>query len=400
MNVWLVQPYESLPSDDRGMLMRTGRLARALARRGDRVVWFMARFDHQRRQQRALRHEDPDLPGVDLVLMPAISYHRSVSFRRIVNHLQLALALRREFRARSTTRPDVVVASLPTAELAAVAAHYCRRWDVPLLVEVRDLYPDVYALAVPPRIRPIMAPLLWLMKGPSRYALSRADTLVGVSESYLAWAEDLARGRGSQRGAVVPLGYADELRQEPRVNHDSPRIALFVGALNVSYDLGPVIESARRLQSNGGPEVRFVICGDGDRVAHWKEQAKDLDSVEFLGHVGRETVLALGTEAWVTLAAYDKDALQGLPNKWFEYIAFGHPILYSLNGDAHQMASELGFGVHYVDGTGLAQALQLLAADQDVYDEMQRRCVKAQTGLQMSASTSSMVDLTRELASG
>ena len=49
----------------------------------------------------------------------------------------------------------------------------------------------------------------------------------------------------------------------------------------------------------------------------------------------------------VGLAAYTKDALQSLPNKPFEYMAAGLPLLSSLPGELEGLITEHQIGLHY-----------------------------------------------------
>src|SRR5690606_2789684 len=99
------------------------------------------------------------------------------------------------------------------------------------------------------------------------------------------------------------------------------------------YDLGPVLESARRAQAEFGSEVQFVISGDGELGRHWRRRALGLPNVIFTGWIGGDEINWLRDHAAIGFQPYSANASQGLPNKLFEYLSAGIPVLSSLQGE-------------------------------------------------------------------
>ena len=90
-------------------------------------------------------------PGYEIVLMKGYSYQRNISFQRLLFNY----SMEREFRRLTKTEqpPDVILAAYPPIELAAAAGRYGHEHGVPTIGDVRDLWPDIWAEAVPRFLR-------------------------------------------------------------------------------------------------------------------------------------------------------------------------------------------------------------------------------------------------------
>ena len=376
-HVWLVQIGESLPGltgDERRL--RTALLADALVNLGHRVTWWASTFDHY--AKRFVAQDEGRVAvreGLDLELLAGTAYGRNISPWRVLNHLQIA----RRFRVRSEAhapRPDVIVASYPTVELAAEAVRYARQCGVSVVVDVRDLWPDAIVDLAPPAARPLVRAALRPMFAAARRALGGASALTAPSEGYLTWALARAERPRSAADRVFPLGYpelavpsedaAGAGRRLAALGVDPRRkIALFVGMFGRTYDLTTVIEAARRLRAQGRDDVQFVLSGAGDRDARWRAEAAGLDNVVFTGWVARADIAYLLSVAWVGLAAYARGAPQSLPNKPFEYMSAGLPVLSCLGAEAVALLDRHGCGLSYRagDAADLEAALSVLLRD-------------------------------------
>lgn len=357
MRLWLITVGEPLPlPGGRERLLRTGVLAGHLTKTGHEVTWWTSAVDHFRKQFHAV--PGPEIraePGYDVRLLPGRLYRRNISLDRLRNHHEIAAA----FRAAAPTlpRPDLILCSLPTLELCCEATRFGKRHDVPVFLDVRDPWPDVYYQALPRLVR-AAGPLLFApMVREARSALRDATGVLAVSQSYLDWGLRLAgRARGA-RDAVITHGYptppettAGEL-DALRVRHAIPAEAFmcwFVGSFAWTYDLGTVIDAARRLSHRS--DLVFVLTGAGDREAEWRKRAHGLPNVRFTGWVDRQTIAGLSRLAGAGLVSYTPDAPNSLTNKLFEYMSAGLPLLLGLKGEAETIIREWNCGLVYEPG--------------------------------------------------
>lgn len=359
MRVWLITVGEPLPLPGRSpRLFRTGLLAGALASRGDEVVWWTSTVDHYAKAffpgdgapQRLAN-------GVEVRFLAGRLYRRNVSLARLLNHRQIA----RQFRAEAPTapRPDVILASFPTIELAEAATSYGRAAGLPVLVDVRDLWPDVLVGAVPRALSPIARVMLTPLEGQARRALRQATGMLAVSPGYLDWALTRAARGATAADAVVPLGYPrlDVSESDLHAARASlaglgvrfdRRLVWFVGGFGRTYDLLPLIAAARLFREESG--VQFVISGDGEDDARYRARALNLPNLVFTGWIDVGAIAAMLEASTLGVAAYAARAPQGLPNKVFEYMAGGLPIVSSLRGETEKLLRERDCGMTYEPG--------------------------------------------------
>lgn len=355
MHLWLVTVGEPLPGSSGGSrLWRTGMLAQELVRRGHEVTWWTSRFDHFRK----IFFGPPDSSTWPLTIrfLEGCAYRRNVSFARLLNHCQIARDFRN--RSRATAAPAIILCSFPTIELAAQAVSYGREVGVPVVLDVRDLWPDVFVDVVTPRARWLPRLALAPYFKATRAAFRNASAVVAVSRGYLDWG--LRHAGRAQRAAdqVFPLGYEFPDADVPSRSQAHEMLSgfgiqpgritcLFAGTFGRTYDLEPVLHTATRLAARGDDRFQFVICGDGERAAHWRARAAGLAQVIFTGWLEQRLMRAALVASDIGLAAYAAGAPQGIPNKVIEYLAAALPVVSSLAGESEALLREHQCGRSY-----------------------------------------------------
>lgn len=210
LNIWLVTVGEPVPiPGNEARLWRCGLLAKTLAQRGHRVVWWTSTFDHISKAYFDRPSGDVEaevLGGVHLKWLHGRPYERNISISRLINHAQLGIQFSR-LGKREAQRPDVIVVSFPTIELAYTAMKYARTYECPLLVDVRDLWPDIFVAQLPPPLRPFAKFALWPYFAMTRSVMKCASAILAVSQNYLDWATRIAGRKPYAVDAVIPLGY-------------------------------------------------------------------------------------------------------------------------------------------------------------------------------------------------
>lgn len=372
MRIWLVRDMEPLPTDpgDR-RLMRSAMLCKTLATRGHEVVWITSTFDHYAKRQRAGKTRTIAVPdGYDIQLLAAPGYRRNGSPLRVWHNRCFARAFRR-FAACAARRPDIIVTDVPTTETAREAVFQAMEWGIPSVVSIRDLWPDFFGDFLPAAARPLLRPAIAAFERQLGYACRNATSIVGISENYLQWGLDKGgRERGDLDG-VVPLGYepvptdaagtavtADRLRQlgiDPR-----KRLVSFVGSWGGTADLELVLDVASRLSDLA--DVEFVLAGDGDGRPHLLARSGRLPNVVAPGWLSATEIGLLLGKSCVGLSPYRPLAPQGLPNKIFEYMAYGVFQISTLQGEAAGLLSGLDIGKTVPPGDAPAMAAAIREA--------------------------------------
>lgn len=357
LKAWIVTVGEPLPLDGPNVrLYRSGILSYLMAEQGHDVTWWSSTFDHVAKVQRASTTKDVALQdNLTLSLLRGPGYQHNVSFRRLWDHRELA----REFRKLAPTKPkpDVILVSYPTIELCFEAVRFGEKYNVPVAVDVRDLWPDIFEQAFPRSLRKVIHALFLPLNRKARRVFQSAAAITGITDEIVDWA---IRKGGSARRAIdrsFPFGYdASDSVAEDRaqavdfwrkhgIDEDGWNICFF-GTLGRQFDLETVIAAARRLQRSH-PEVRFVICGEGDLKKQFEQLALDVPSVVFPGWVDRVQIRVLMEISRLGLAPYypSADFMMSLPNKPIEYMSAGLPVLSTIGGVLGKLLSHHGAGV-------------------------------------------------------
>ncbi len=386
MRVWIVTVGEPIPEvETKDRLHRSGILANYLLEQGHEVDWWGSTFDHFKKthaySQDTLLHPRENFR---IKLFHGRGYKRNVSISRMVDHWQLGKKFTAAIELESN-KPDIILSSFPTVELCAAAVRYGKKYSIPVVLDIRDLWPDIFVDAVPRIARPFARLLLLPLFKQTKRAFEKADGLVGISPGYLKWALGYAKHGERRSDTVLPLGYrstspieVDDTSKESLrklgVQFES-KICWFIGTFGRTYDLVPVIEAARRLQQEGRTGVQFVLSGSGENHKSYEELAKGLDNLVFTGWINSAQIQSMMKVTKIGFAAYRAGAPQGLPNKFFEYLSAGIPILSSLQGEASQLLSEHRCGVTYdaSNANDFVEKLSTLIDDPITLNEMGSR---------------------------
>jgi glycosyltransferase involved in cell wall biosynthesis len=365
MRVWLLHIGEELPVDGDVRTLRYGYLAKSLQDSGHEVLRWAPTFRHSTKQHRFTCDSRVAItPQYAIQFVHSPGYARNASLARL--HAYRVLGRRLRSLAENELPPDVIVAAIPSLEWAEAAIDYGRARGVPVIIDVRDLWPDVFLTALPRSVRRVGRFALSPYYRIARKVLSRADAITAVSETYLKWGIAHAARRATRADAVLPLGYepastfgeasqrTDDVLAKCGIDPSHP-ICLFAGIFEHSSNLETVIRAARRLHAAGSP-AEFVFCGDGSKSAALMQQAAGLPNVHFPGWVDAAALQAIGAASTIGLCAYADDALQSLPNKPFEYMAFRLAIVSSLKGEMATILHRHQAGLTYEPGDDLALA--------------------------------------------
>ncbi len=367
MHVWLLHIGEDLPVDAGARTYRYGYLAEALVARGHSVLRWAPTFRHFGKQQRFDRDARVTVhTGYEIQFVYAPGYRRNVGLARLRTYRVLDRRLSVLAEAERSA-PDVIVAAIPSLEWAATAIELGRRFHSRVVVDVRDLWPDVFQTAVP---RGIRAAGRWLLAPYDRLAgraCRGADALAGVSQRYLDWA---LRHAGRERGPndlVAPIGFEPQAVARDDVARarlallahgvDSARpTCLFAGSFERSADLDTVLDAAKQLNAGGRGDVQFLLCGAGSQAAALARRAAGLRNVILPGWCDAATLHAAASLSSIGLCAYAPQATQSLPNKPFESMAHRLAVVSSLRGELAELIARHDCGVTYRAGDVAALA--------------------------------------------
>ena len=359
---------------------RSYEFARALIARGHQVTMVCGRsersvldlpLDPARRWHRGV------IDGIDVIALPLAYSNRDGVARRAWTFLRFAfrsaaIAVRQE--------GDLIYAtSTPlTSAIPGIVAKFLWRRKR-FIFEVRDLWPEL------PRALGMKNPLLlggmslleWL-------AYRWADACVGLAPGIEEGIK--RRSPPGRRVALIPNGCDLELfHPASRGRLDLPGIAPgnfvagFTGAHGLANGLEAVLDAAVELKRRGRADISLVLIGDGIRKDRLVARARreNLENCHFFPPMKKTAVARLtasldcGLQILADVPAFYRGTS---PNKFFDYISAGLPVVNNYPGWLADLITEhrCGLVVPPRDPIAFGDALIRLADHQEERSAMGR----------------------------
>ncbi len=260
---------------------------------------------------------------------------------------------------------DLVWGTSPPIFQSVTAWALARIKRVPFLLEVRDLWP-AFAIAVGVLQQPILIHASeWL----ERFLYRHADQVVVNSPGFI----DHLHSHGAIHVELVPNG-ADTSMFDPQAKGENFRhihgladrfIALYAGAHGMSNDLGVVLAAAEMLIDRD--DIILVLLGDGKEKPALQSQARDmaLTNLKFIPPIPKKEMPSALAAADACIAILKPIPLYATvyPNKVFDYMAAGRPVVLAMEGVIREviMSANSGIAIPPGDPTALAKAIIYLA---------------------------------------
>jgi glycosyltransferase involved in cell wall biosynthesis len=370
MHILLI--HQSFASLDEPGGTRHHELARFLAARGHKVtivaspVSYLTGSTSPERRTKAFAGKDIRAMDIEsrIEILRAYTYpafHRSF-LHRVISFISFMISsFLTGLRVRQV---DLVWGTSPPIFQGLTAWAISRIKRVPLLFEVRDLWPD-FAIGMGVLRNPL---LIRMSKWLERFLYRSAERVMVNSPGF----QEHVRQRGARRVELMPNG-ADPRMFNPEAegasfrkayNLEGKYVALYAGAHGVSNDLGVLLEAASILRDL--PQAVIVFLGDGKEKASLVEQAQHmgLENVRFLPAVAKNEMSHALAAADACIAILKPIPLYATvyPNKVFDYMAAGRPVILAIDGVIRQVVEDAHAGIYVQPGDPacLAEAIREL----------------------------------------
>jgi len=305
--------------------------------------------------------------GINIIELD-LSYSNSDGFvKRGLTFLKFAWA---SVCIALTEKYDVVFATTTplTAGIPGIFARWLR--GKPFVFEVRDLWPELpkaMGVITNPLVLGAMSILEW-----STY--HSAHRLIGLSPGIVEGI--VHRGIAKDKVALVPNGCdlkifnADVQAWRPENLAPDDLLAIFAGTHGIANGLDNLLDAAAELKRRGRTDIKLLLIGQGKLKPALMARAKleKLDNVIFHDPINKQKLSGLMASADIglqLLANIPAFYFGTSPNKFFDYISAGLPVLNNYPGWLAGMITEhqCGFAVPAQDPAAFASALEKAADD-------------------------------------
>jgi len=363
MQIWLITIGEPLQINNAGdRLYRTGMLANLLVQRGHEVVWWTSTFDHVRKIQRF----DSDRTinksnNLKIKLLHSIRYKKNISISRFINHYLIGCKFYKY--AQRESKPDIILCSLPTLKLSLSAAKYGKKMNVPVVLDIRDMWPEVFLDFIPSWAKGITNTLFLPIYIMLNKACVDATCITGTTQGVVEWGVKYANRSVTSFDRPFPFAYskirpdieaienANNFWKKFGIIRNSNKFNIcFFGNLGQNFitEFLNVINAAKEIKNKNYP-IRFIICGSGVNLNFYKKKSEGCDSIIFPGWINEAQIWTLLRMSSIGLLPYQnsKSFIISLPNKSIEYLSAGLPIVSSLKGVLGDLINNYNCGTTY-----------------------------------------------------
>lgn len=292
-----------------------------------------------------------ELDGIQVIVIP-VPYANEMSFaRRIWAFLHFALAA--SWQAMQQPADVVFATSTPlTIAIPAIMAKLRRR--IPLVFEVRDLWPEL-PIAVGALRNPVAK---WLAHALEWIAYHASAHIVALSPGMAAGVQ--RRGIPAERVTVipnscdvalfdVPASRGDALRAQLGLAADQPLI-VYAGTFGRINGVSYLVDVAAALRARN-PQARFLLVGQGaerDQVIARAQATGVLDQTLWVRDpIPKAEMPALLAAATVATSLFVplEPMWNNSANKFFDALAAGKPVAINYGGWQADLLRETGAGV-------------------------------------------------------
>jgi glycosyltransferase involved in cell wall biosynthesis len=317
--------HQHFNTPEKGGALRSYYLARALVGKGVDVTVITA---HQ-----APHYRQAKVEGIDVHYLP-VPYNNAFGFfRRIQSFIRFACksaALAAKFR-----EARICYAISTPLTVGWTAMHISRRYGIPYLFEVGDLWPDA-----PIQLNVIRNGLLRrLLYGFEKTIYKRAELVVALSTSIQSSIKTKVPG---VKTIVIPNMadcefYRPEAKAsalEGKFNVRGKFVVSYIGAVGYANGLDYFLSCAAACRQE--PGIRFLICGDGAELTMLKEKARqsNITNLSFIPQQNRAGVREVLCVTDAVFVCYRPVPIlqTGSPNKYFDGLAAGKLIVINFGG--------------------------------------------------------------------
>lgn len=244
--------------------------------------------------------------------------------------------------AKINNKPDVIFASSVHPLTLVAGIMVAKKFGVPCICEIRDLWPEVFFMDGIIKKETIVGKLL--LKG-ERWIYKEADAIIFLKEGDYTYITDnkwdIAQGGGINldkchyinNGVDIEKFYKqmnNNILDDPDLNNNKKFNVVYTGAIRPINNVGNILDAASLLKDY--KDIQFLIYGDGNQLEDLKQRVinEQLTNVKLKGYVDKKYIPYVLSRSSVNILNYSQKynwSRGNSSNKLFEYMASGKPII-------------------------------------------------------------------------
>ncbi len=336
MRIWLINHY-AVPIQYYP-LARTTNFAKYLMRMGHDVTIFAASSVHNSTInliENGVLFREEYVEDIHYIYVRCRSYTGN-GIGRISNMFEFARRL--DDVCRKFPKPDVVVATSATPPACMEGLRIAKRYGVKAIAEVTDLWPESFvSYGLLNKYNPVLIPMYRYEKKMYEYADAIIFSMEGAYD-YIedrGWEWDIPESKVHYINNGVDLEIFDYNKEhyaikDEDLENDGIFKVVYTGSIRLVNNIGRLLDAAKSINN---PKVKLLLWGKGDELEMLQQRVIDekIENVVFKGYVDKKYVPYIASQADLNIVSFlpaSVDEKYGIsPNKLFDYMAAGRPIL-------------------------------------------------------------------------
>lgn len=348
--VWIINQYASTP--DTGIGGRHYYIAKELADIGYDVYLITSANHHLLRNppeiSQSVKIEKND--GFNVVWVKTTNYKNAHNKKRVFNWFFFSWRIRALYRLIKN-KPSAIIYSSPSPIGFLGAKMLASKLNSKLIFEVRDIWPLtlIEVGGYSPK-HPFIRFMQWVEDKAYRDSDSVISNLKNSVEHMVS------RGMQKDKFLWIPNGFSlKEVKKRIPLN-DETRALLpkgkfiigYTGTLGVANALDTLLQAAKGLKDNTC--IHFVLVGEGKEKDNLKSYVLEnsLNNVTFLDSIPKVEIQAMLSYFDCCYLGLTKDPLFRFgvsPNKLFDYMYSGKPVIYAIESGKYNPIEDSGAGI-------------------------------------------------------
>lgn len=389
--VWILNHYATAMYFDRGG--RHYSLAKYLLSKGYKPIIVCSNIRHNSTDEIEIEKGvavKRMVDNVPFVFVKTCKYGNSKK-KRLISMFQYYFDVLRI--ANALPKPDVIIGSSVHPLACIVANQLSKKFHCKSICEIRDLWPEsIAAYGILDRKNPLMK----LLYQGEKWIYKRANEIVMTwpgGYDYIKhqkWDKEIPECKVTHISNGVDIKKFWEnantyILEDNDLKRKEVVKFVYTGSIRAVNNLKILVDAAEILQKKGDSKALILIWGDGDEREKLEKlvQRKGLKNIVFKGSVHKSYIPSILSQADVSIlhnTSTELDIYGQSQNKFFEYLAAGHPILMTYTV-GHSVVKEKRCGVEIEKQSPeeIAKAMELFSKLSE--EEYRDYCIRAQNAV-------------------
>ncbi|NLK63271.1 MAG: glycosyltransferase family 4 protein [Fusobacteria bacterium] len=407
-NIWMLNHYGIPP--ELGPLNRHYMFAKNLNNRGYNTTIFASSALHYTNENMITTNEDyivKKYSNVPFIFLKTNNYYGNGK-KRIINMYQYFKQVIKLTKKINIEKPDVIFATSPHPLTWLAGYFLAKRYKVKLIVETRDLWPEVLIHMGGLKRKGLIATLLFKLE---KFIYNKADKLVFTVEGGKDYLEEIgidpSKANYINNGIDIDeFNYNKEnnIYEDIDLDDNYHYKIVYTGSMGVANELNYIVETAKMFRDNGYNNIKFILFGDGYKKPELEKYVEEnnLKNVKFKGLVEKKYIPNILTKSNLNIYTGKNIPLYkyGLSlNKMFDYFASGIPTLSNFDS-GYDMLEENKVGITVKSGSVEALyegILRFNNMDKKEYDTYSKNSLKLAKDFDFKILTDKLEEIIKDI---